>query len=113
MTLISNNIKFLRKLKGWTQEELAEKIGIKRSLIGAYEEGRADPRLNNLTKMVGLFETTVDKLISHDISRLPASEWNTSGTKRGKEVLAITVGEDHRENIELVPQKAAAGYLNG
>jgi phage repressor protein C with HTH and peptisase S24 domain len=28
-------------------------------------------------------------------------------------VLAITVGEDGNENIELVPQKAAAGYLNG
>ena len=41
MTLISNNIKVLRKKAGFTQEQLSAKIGIKRSVLGAYEEGRA------------------------------------------------------------------------
>ena len=38
------NLKYLRKLRGWTQEEFANKLNIKRSLIGAYEEERADQR---------------------------------------------------------------------
>jgi transcriptional regulator with XRE-family HTH domain len=42
------NLKYLRKLRGWTQEEFANKLSIKRSLIGAYEEERADPRLDVL-----------------------------------------------------------------
>ena len=45
MSQAGQNLKYLRKLRGWTQEEFAVKLGIKRSLIGAYEEERADPRL--------------------------------------------------------------------
>ncbi|HNP53462.1 MAG TPA: helix-turn-helix transcriptional regulator, partial [Ferruginibacter sp.] len=41
-------MKYLRKLRGWTQEEFAQKLQIKRSLLGAYEEERADPRLEVL-----------------------------------------------------------------
>jgi transcriptional regulator with XRE-family HTH domain len=113
MTRISENIKFLRKRLGLTQEQFAQQIGIKRSLVGAYEEGRADPRLHNLMAMADLFGTSVDILITKDVSRLKESEINVSTYKRGKEVLAITMDPQGKENIELVPQKAAAGYLNG
>lgn len=113
MTRISDNIRFLRKKQGLTQEQFAERIGIKRSLLGAYEEGRADPRITNLINMAHAFGTSVDILISRDVSRLPESELIVGKHKRGKEVLAITVDDAGRENIELVPQKAAAGYMNG
>ena len=42
------NLKYLRKLRGWTQEEFAAKLDIKRSLLGAYEEERAEPRIDVL-----------------------------------------------------------------
>ncbi|MEO1097511.1 MAG: XRE family transcriptional regulator [Bacteroidota bacterium] len=113
MSLIGENIKFLRKQLGLTQGQFAEQIGIKRSLVGAYEESRADPRINNLIKMAALFGTSVDILINKNVMRLSESELRTDNLKRGKEVLAITVNESGRENVELVPQKAAAGYLNG
>jgi transcriptional regulator with XRE-family HTH domain len=48
MALAGSNLKYLRKLRGWTQEEFASKLGIKRSLIGAYEEERAEPRTDVL-----------------------------------------------------------------
>jgi transcriptional regulator with XRE-family HTH domain len=113
MSLISDNIRYLRKKLGLTQEQFSEQIGIKRSLLGAYEEGRADPRLTTLTTMANAFGTSVDILISKDVSKLKESDLIVSKFKRGKEVLAVTVSNDGRENIELVPQKAAAGYLNG
>lgn len=113
MSLISENIKYLRKRLGLTQEQFAERIGIKRSLVGAYEEGRADPRISNLINMAAIFGTSVDILINKNVARLSEEELNVSEFKRGKEVLAITVDAEQRENIELVPQKAAAGYLNG
>jgi len=113
MPSISENIKWLRKKLGLTQEQFAEQIGIKRSLLGAYEEGRADPRINNLIKIAELCNTSVDIIISKDVSKLSESELNTDKFKRGKEILAITVGDDDRENIELVPEKAAAGYTAG
>ena len=117
MTTVSKNIKFLRKRERLTQEQLAEKIGIKRSLLGAYEEGRADPRLNNLLAISRVFDVSVDKLISFDISDNPDSFKNdnlsSNSLNNNLKILSITVDKEDRENIELVPYKASAGYLNG
>lgn len=111
MTQISQNIKFLRKNERLTQEQLAEKIGIKRSLLGAYEEGRADPRLNNLLAISRIFNVSVDQLISTNINKDTLSSFpNDSNNLK---VLSITVDKENKENIELVPYKASAGYLNG
>jgi transcriptional regulator with XRE-family HTH domain len=105
--LVSSNIKYLRKQKGWTQQDLADQLEVKRPLIGSYEEGRADPRLNTLLRISELFEVSADELLSLDLST------NKSIKKKPAKILAITVDMEDRENIELVPQKAAAGYTNG
>jgi len=115
MSLISNNLKFLRKKAGLTQEQMADQIGIKRSLLGAYEEGRADPRISNLLKFSEIFNLTVDQLIGADLATNGNSKVGErlDQDKNNLKVLSITVDRNDRENIELVPQKAAAGYLNG
>lgn len=115
MSIINENIKFLRKKNGWTQEQFSQKIGIKRSLLGAYEEGRAEPGYDNLLNISKIFQVSVDALLTNDFKNnptSPATQKNTVQTGEFK-VLAITVDKQDRENIELVPQKAAAGYLNG
>lgn len=109
---VNDNIKFLRKKFGYTQETFAEAIGIKRSLVGAYEEGRADPRLNNLLRMSEVFNVSVDTLISKVVSELSDEELHQQEEGSAK-VLAITVDKEDNENIELIPQKASAGYMNG
>lgn len=109
MSLIATNIKFLRKKAGQTQEQFANEVGIKRSLVGAYEEARAEPRLQTLMKIAEVLNTSADALINHDFSTGKIPEMKGERLK----VLSITVDQEDRENIELVPQKAAAGYLNG
>lgn len=115
MSLISENLKYLRKQMGLTQEQMSVQVGIKRSLLGAYEEGRADPRISNLLKFAELFNLPVDHLISYDLTKNPSFPETTAPQKPSDhlKVLSITVDKNDRENIELVPQKAAAGYLNG
>lgn len=113
MEIVTSNIRHLRKHAGYTQAQLAEKLDIKRSLVGAYEEGRAEPKLSTLVNVAKLFDVSLDELITADLSEpgyKPAA--NTSGGGKLR-VLAITVDQDERENIELVPHKASAGYLNG
>lgn len=107
MGLINSNIKYLRKEKDWTQQELADELGVKRPQIGSYEEGRADPRIQTLIKLSDFFNVTIDDLLSKDLSSPMIS------TRKPTKVLAITVDSQDRENIELVPQKASAGYTNG
>jgi transcriptional regulator with XRE-family HTH domain len=115
MSLISENLKYLRKQMGLTQEQMSVQVGIKRSLLGAYEEGRADPRISNLLKFAEIFTLPVDHLISYDLTKNPSFAETAAPQKPSDNlrVLSITVDKNDRENIELVPQKAAAGYLNG
>ncbi|MEO7307631.1 MAG: helix-turn-helix transcriptional regulator, partial [Ferruginibacter sp.] len=68
MSIAGQNLKYLRKLRGWTQEEFATKLGIKRSLIGAYEEERADPRLDVLEILADIFKLSLDELLLKDLS---------------------------------------------
>lgn len=68
MSLVSNNIKSLRRKHQYTQEQFAQKLGIKRSLLGAYEEARAKPRLEILVKAADLFNVSVDQLVAEDLS---------------------------------------------
>ena len=70
MTLISENIRYLRKLNGLTQEQFSRKINIKRSLLGAYEEGRANPNQQNTQAIVKAFNTTIELLTRQDLRKL-------------------------------------------
>ena len=103
MSLAGQNLKYLRKLRGWTQEEFANKIGIKRSLIGAYEEERADPRLDVLEILADMFKLTLDELLLKDLSD------NTGSYLARRRQQKMMTAE--RNVIHFVPVKAAAGYL--
>jgi len=99
------NLKYLRKLRGWTQEEFAQKLNIKRSLIGAYEEERADPRLEVLEIVAEMFKLSLDELLLKDLS-----ESITTGSYLQKRRMQKTLSAE-RNLIHFVPVKAAAGYL--
>jgi transcriptional regulator with XRE-family HTH domain len=69
MPLINQNIRVLRKKMGFTQEKFAEVLGVKRSLIGAYEESRAIPPAENLNKLAELFGVSLDQLLNYSFER--------------------------------------------
>lgn len=104
MAVANQNLKYLRKLRGWTQEEFANKIGIKRSLVGAYEEERAEPNYDVLETVSDLFKVSIDDLLRKDLSE---SKGSYLAKRRQLKMMAET------NVIHFVPVKAAAGYLNG
>lgn len=112
METVNRNLRFLRQKEGLTQREFSERLGLKQATLGAYEEGRATPPLNCLTDVSRVYKVSLDNLINSDLSTLPEKSWRVSGRPR-REVLAITVDAHNRENVELVTQKASAGYLSG
>jgi transcriptional regulator with XRE-family HTH domain len=105
MSQAGQNLKYLRKLRGWTQEEFAVKLGIKRSLVGAYEEERADPRLEVLEIVGDTFKLSLDELLLKDLS-------NTGDSFLAKRRQQKMMSAD-RNIIHFVPVKAAAGYPAG
>ncbi len=104
MSIANKNLKYLRKLRGWTQEEFARKLHIKRSLLGAYEEERAEPRIDVLETVSDMFKLTLDELLRRDISD---SKSNYISRRRAQKLAS------GRPDIPFVPMKAAAGYLAG
>jgi transcriptional regulator with XRE-family HTH domain len=104
MSVAGQNLKYLRKLRGWTQEEFAAKLGIKRSLLGAYEEERAEPRIEVLEVVGDMFKLTLDELLRRELSD---AKGNYLSRRRAQKMAAAT------NEIQLVPVKAAAGYLAG
>ncbi len=103
MSIAGQNLKYLRKLRGWTQEEFATKLGIKRSLIGAYEEERADPLLDVLEVLADIFKLSLDELLLKDLSN---NADNYLAKRRQQKMMSAD-----RNLIHFVPVKAAAGYL--
>ena len=104
MALSNQNLKYLRKLRGWTQEEFSQKLGIKRSLLGAYEEERAEPRIDVLEIVCDIFKLTLDEILRKDLSD------NKSNYLAKRRAMKLAMG---RPDIPFVPVKAAAGYLAG
>ena len=104
MAISNQNLKYLRKLRGWTQEEFAQKIGIKRSLLGAYEEERAEPRIDVLEVVCDIFKLTLDEVLRKDLSD------NKGNYLAKRRAIKLASG---RPDIPFVPVKAAAGYLAG
>lgn len=111
MSNIASNLKYLRKKKGLTQQQFAEALEIKRASVGAYEEDRAEPKYELLKKIAEFYELSMDELANDEINEKwkPTPRSNASNLR----VLSVTVDGNDRENIELVPVKASAGYLNG
>ncbi len=107
MSFAGKNLRYLRRLRGWTQEEFANKLKIKRSLVGAYEEERAEPRLEVLRAICHIFKLSLDDLFLKDLTETKA---NTYLDKR--RALKTSTDSDDRL-IQFVPVKAAAGYLTG
>jgi transcriptional regulator with XRE-family HTH domain len=104
MAISNQNLKYLRKLRGWTQEEFAQKLRIKRSLLGAYEEERAEPRIDVLEVVCDIFKLTLDDILRKDLSD------NKSNYIAKRRAIKLATG---RSDIPFVPVKAAAGYLAG
>lgn len=116
----SSNIKLLRNRKGRTQDEVANALGMKRSTLSGYENNVAQPNMDALVTFSKYFGIAIDTLIKTDLEKLSESQFTEleggfdiyiKGSKL--RVLATTVNSENEENIEIVSEKAKAGYATG
>lgn len=109
------NLVYLRKRKGFSQEQLAAELGYSRSAYKEYEYQR-EPDLVFLCKASLYFHVSIDDFLRRDLEERDKQALRNRllSMEDGRvKVLAITVDEQQKENIELVPVKAKAGYLDG
>ncbi len=120
MSYFGKNIKLLRRRRGRTQDDVAFALEMKRSTLSGYENGVAQPGLDSLAAFSRYFNVSIDTLVKTDLGALAESQ--LSQLERGYDVfltgsklrvLATTVDRDNEENIEMVSEKAKAGYRTG
>lgn len=111
MNFLSNNIKHLRVLKGFTQEQFSKELNVSRSRISSYEEDRATPPIQFLIDLSEFFTIPIDALIKNDLSSATDASFIEVGQKRV--LFPITVDATEDEFIDMVPIEASAGYLRG
>jgi transcriptional regulator with XRE-family HTH domain len=116
MSYAGKNLKYIRKQREWTQEEMANQLQIKRSLVGAYEEERAEPRLEVQEAICALFNISLEEFLFQDLS-----EKENAGAEAGSGMSYLDRRRSMKTDksssaapiVPFVPVKAAAGYLAG
>ena len=119
--IFNANIKLLRQRRKLTQDHVSGELNISRSTLNSYENGSVqNPTLEMLLAFSKYFRVSIDTLVKLDLSKL--SEFQLGELERGHDVyvtgarlrvIATTVDSNNKENIEVVPIKAKAGYKNG
>jgi len=104
---LAQNLKYLRKKFEFSQADIAEKIGIPRTTLGDYERAHTQPSMELLVKMAKLYQVQIDDLLNINLQNMVWDEVNSGKTR----ILAMTLDETQKGNIEFVRTKAAAGYI--
>lgn len=67
--MIGKNIRYFRKQKGYSQEQLARKLGITQGSVSLWEQERNDPDTKTAVKLAQIFEIPLDSLFSNEPRR--------------------------------------------
>ena len=111
MSILSDNLRFLRGKRNFSQQKLADVLFITRVRYAKYEDGTSEPPIEILLRFSKYFHVSIDLLVSVDIRKYPLEEMLNLPNNRI--LVPIKVDASGKNQIEIIPQKASMGYLNG
>ncbi len=82
MSLIGKNIKKIRAVKKLNQTQFASLFNLKRTSVGAYEEGRAEPKINTLIKIANYFSLSINTLLTKELTVNNLSQFDEVGERK-------------------------------
>lgn len=111
MSILSENMRFLRSQLGFSQQKVADELLITRGRYAKYEDGATEPPLEIMLKISRYYHVSIDLLISVDLRRIPLKEIMELPDNRI--LLPIQVDAGGENPIEIIPHKVSMGYLGG
>ena len=63
---MNNNLKVLRAMRSWSQQDLADRLGVSRQSVNAIEKGRYDPSLPLAFTIADVFELPIEEIFGRD-----------------------------------------------
>ncbi len=100
--ILADKIITLRKKNGWSQEELAEKLGVTRQSVSKWEGAQSVPDLNKILLMSRIFEVSTDFLLKDELEMTEENQ--------GAEIFTEKASED-AVAFRKVTMEEARGYL--
>ena len=111
MSILSDNMRFLRTMQKFSQQKIADTLFITRGRYAKYEDGSSEPPIEILMRISKYFSISIDLLVGVDLRKYPLEEMLNLPDNRV--LVPITVDTSGNNQIEIIPQKASMGYLNG
>lgn len=111
MLHISDNLKYLRNRRNFSQQEAADGLQIPCERYKKYEYGKNTPPAETLLLISRFYHISIDLLLTIDLRKLNVD--NLLKLDDNRIVLPIMVDANGNNFIEIVPHKARAGYLTG
>jgi transcriptional regulator with XRE-family HTH domain len=111
MSLFSDNIKYLRIKSDVSQQTVADAVAIPRPRYAKYEDGKNFPPPETLLALSRYLKMSIDLLLSVDVRKIPLGD--LIKLENNRILLPITVDDKGNNRIEVVTEKAKAGYLSG
>lgn len=108
--MLKENIAMLRNVNGYSQEEVAEKIGISRQAYAKWEKGETIPDVERCQKLAELYGVTIDSLINYSEK---IGTTNLTPAPKGKHIFGTAKINDRGQIV--IPKKARElfGINNG
>lgn len=133
--MISMNLKTLRKINKYTQEEVAEKINVSRQSVAKWENNESVPDINSCVKLTKLYNVTLDNLVNYSQEKsgvaIPPKGKYFFGSvtvgergqivipKEARELFDINTGDkllvlgDEEKGIAIVHQRDLINFMGG
>ncbi|KAF9660171.1 helix-turn-helix transcriptional regulator [Tenacibaculum sp. ZH5_bin.1] len=106
MSFFGKNIKKIRSVKRLSQQAFAELFNLKRATLGAYEEGRSEPKIDTIIKIANYFSIPIDNLLT--------SELTVNNLLQFKEDLTLETEKLSKETFTIIPcitEKTITEYI--
>ena len=112
--LLSEKIMSLRKRNGWSQEELAQQLGVSRQSVSKWESMASIPDIQKIMAMSELFAVSTDYLLKDELEELPATATANADTATSDSIAgtaaSATTGASSGDNAST--SKAVAPKLS-
>ena len=109
--ILADKIINLRKKNGWSQEELAEKLGVTRQSVSKYEGAQSIPDLDKILKLSEIFGVTTDYLIKDELEEeeyAPSQmQENESESDRSVHKVTMEMANEYLQIIDWTAGKTA------
>ncbi len=107
--ILADKIIQLRKQSGWSQEELAEQVGVSRQSISKWESGQSIPDLNKIIKLSSIFGVSTDYLIKDELEELTPENALVPADEISGRLITLDTAMDFMELKEETAPKFSLG----